>query len=102
MRFLFLGAGAIGNPAEALAAGPYDIGIFALKSFDTRAALDELVATGFDVPTILSLQNGVDNEAMLATVLGADKVIAGTVATAVSKPGVGEVVEEKHRGALVS
>lgn len=89
---------AFDNPAEALAAGPYDIGIFALKSFDTRAALDELVATGFEVPTILSLQNGVDNEAMLAAVLGADKVIAGTVGTAVSKAGVGEVREEKHRG----
>ena len=87
-----------GTAAEALAAGPYDIGVFALKSFDTRTALDELVATGHEVPTILSLQNGVDNEPTIAATLGAGKVIAGTVATAVSKPGVGEVVEEKHRG----
>ena len=83
---------------EALAAGPYDIGVFALKSFDTQTALDELVATGHEVPTILSLQNGVDNEGTIAATLGAGKVIAGTVATAVSKPGIGEVVEEKHRG----
>lgn len=87
-----------GSAAEALAQGPYDIGVFALKSFDTQTALDELVATGYEVPTILSLQNGVDNEPTIAATLGADKVIAGTVATAVSKPGVGEVVEEKHRG----
>lgn len=87
-----------GSAAEALAHGPYDIGVFALKSFDTQTALDELVATGYEVPTILSLQNGVDNEPTIAATLGADKVIAGTVATAVSKPGVGEVVEEKHRG----
>ena len=87
-----------GSAAEALARGPYDIGVFALKSFDTQTALDELVATGYEVPTILSLQNGVDNEPTIAATLGADKVIAGTVATAVSKPGVGEVVEEKHRG----
>ena len=50
------------------------------------------------MPTILSLQNGVDNEGTIAATLGAGKVIAGTVATAVSKPGIGEVVEEKHRG----
>lgn len=87
-----------GSAAEALAQGPYDIGVFALKSFDTQTALDEMVATGYEVPTILSLQNGVDNEPTIAATLGADKVIAGTVATAVSKPGVGEVVEEKHRG----
>ncbi len=87
-----------GSAAEALAHGPYDIGVFALKSFDTQTALDELVATGHEVPSILSLQNGVDNEPTIAATLGAGKVIAGTVATAVSKPGVGEVVEEKHRG----
>lgn len=48
-----------GTAAEALADGPYDIGVFALKSFDTQTALDELVATGHEVPNILSLQNGV-------------------------------------------
>ena len=86
------------SPAAALAAGPYDIGVFALKSFDTQTALDDLVATRHEVPTILSLQNGVDNEPALESTLGAGRVIAGTVATAVSKPGVGEVREEKHRG----
>lgn len=86
------------SAAAALAAGPYDIAVFALKSFDTQTAVDELVASGHEVPTILSLQNGVDNEPTIAATLGADRVIAGTVTTAVSKPGVGEVVEEKHRG----
>ena len=87
-----------GSAAEALALGPYDIGVFALKSFDTQTALDELVATGHEVPTILSLQNGVDNEPLIATALGVDRVIAGAVATAIAKPGLGEVVEETHRG----
>ncbi len=87
-----------GSAGEALAAGRYDIGVFALKSFDTQTALDELVATGHEVPSILSLQNGVDNEPRIAATLGADRVLSGTVATAVSKPGIGEVVEEKHRG----
>lgn len=86
------------SASDALAAGPYDIAVFALKSFDTRTALTELVDSGHEVPTVLSLQNGVDNEAVIAETLGPGRVIAGTVATAVSKPGVGEVVEEKHRG----
>lgn len=88
--------------AEALAAGPYDVGVFALKSFDTESALAGLVNTGFDVPPILSLQNGVENEPAIARVLGPDHVIAGTVTTAVGKPGVGEVVEEKRRGVGVA
>ncbi|MFP5416956.1 MAG: ketopantoate reductase family protein [Actinomycetes bacterium] len=90
------------DPGEALDAGPWDVGVFALKSFDTDAAVDGLVATGRPVPTILSLQNGVDNEATIAAKLGADRVVAGTVTTSIAKPGVGEVVEEKHRGVGVA
>lgn len=151
MRFLFLGAGAIGTyiggslaaaghevafieqpaPAEAIArdglvvesrsgrrevrdialfteagtaldAGPWDVAVFALKSFDTAEAVEQLIATGREVPPILSLQNGVDNEPTIAARLGADRVIAGTVTTAIGKPGVGHVVEEKHRGVGVA
>lgn len=87
-----------GSAAEALAAGPYDVAVFALKSFDTEVALDGLLATGQPLPAILSLQNGVDNEPLIAAKLGADQVITGTVTTAVGKPGMGQVVEEKRRG----
>lgn len=87
-----------GSAAEALAAGPHDACVFALKSFDTEPALDGLVATGAELPPVLSLQNGVDNEPAIAARLGADRVITGTVTTAVGKPGIGQVVEEKRRG----
>jgi 2-dehydropantoate 2-reductase len=87
-----------GSAAEALAAGPYDVAVCALKSFDTEAALDGLLATGQPVPPVLSLQNGVANEPLIAAKLGADQVVTGTVTTAVSKPGIGQVVEEKLRG----
>ncbi|MFT4109843.1 ketopantoate reductase family protein [Propionicimonas sp.] len=86
------------SAAEALAAGPYDACVFALKSFDTSSALDELIATGLPVPPVLSLQNGVDNEPLIARRLGAGQVITGTVTTAVGKPGTGQVIEEKRRG----
>lgn len=87
-----------GSAAEALAAGPYDACVVALKSFDTGPALDGLLATGADLPPVLSLQNGVDNEPLIAAKLGADRVITGTVTTAVGKPGIGQVIEEKRRG----
>lgn len=86
------------SPEAALAAGPYDVGVFALKSFDTGPALDQLLAAGGEVPPILSLQNGVENEPAIAAKIGADRVITGTVTTAVGKPGVGEAIEEKLRG----
>lgn len=86
------------SDAEALAAESWDVCIFALKSFDTETAIGQLLDTGHEVPPILSLQNGVDNEATIAAQLGEGRVIAGTVTTAIAKPGVGEVVEETHRG----
>lgn len=87
-----------GSAAEALAAGPYDVAVCALKSFDTEAALTSLLATGEAVPPVLSLQNGVANEPLIGALLGADQVVTGTVTTAVSKPGTGQVIEEKLRG----
>lgn len=86
------------SAADALASHPHDVVVFALKSFDTESAARGLLETGLEVPPVLSLQNGVDNEVTLARVLGPDKVIHGTVATAVAKPGVGQVIEETHRG----
>lgn len=86
------------SPAEALATGEYDVMVFALKSFDTGPALDDLLATGYPLPDVLSLQNGVANEPLIASRLGSDRVITGTVTTAVGKSGVGQVTEEKLRG----
>lgn len=86
------------SAADALASARHDVVVFALKSFDTEAAARGLLATGLPVPPVLSLQNGVDNERVIAQILGHDRVIYGTVATSVSKPGVGRVTEETHRG----
>lgn len=86
------------SAADALAADSYDVVVVALKSFDTKAAITDLLNTAATLPPVLSLQNGVANEPLIADMLGADQVITGTVTTAVSKPGVGQVVEEKLRG----
>jgi 2-dehydropantoate 2-reductase len=83
---------------EALAHGPFEAAIFALKSFDTEAALQGLPADRGTLPPFLCLQNGVDNEPKLEAALGPGRVIAGTVTSAIGRRGPGEIVLERLRG----
>jgi len=83
---------------DALKSSPFDIAIFTLKSFDTAAALDGMKPYAERLPPILGLSNGVDNEPAIAAVLGADKVIAGTVTSSVGRRAVGDIVLERLRG----
>lgn len=92
---LFVAAGSL---SEALRHGPFDIAIFALKSFDTASALEGMKPFVAQMPPVLCLSNGVDNEPALAAVLGADKVIAGTVTSSVARRAAGDIVLEKLRG----
>lgn len=91
--------------AEALANTRFDVILFALKSYDTPPALETLKpiyqAASLQTP-ILCLQNGVDNEPAIAAALGADKVIYGTVTSAIGRRGVGDIVLEKLRGVGVA
>jgi 2-dehydropantoate 2-reductase len=88
----------VSSLAEALERGPFDFAIFALKSFDTRSALEQIAPLAGHMPPVLCLQNGVDNEPALAAVLGADKVIPGTVTSAVGRRAAGDIVLERLRG----
>jgi 2-dehydropantoate 2-reductase len=88
--------------AGALSNSPFDIAIFALKSFDTLAAVDGMKPFADQLPPILCLSNGVDNEPALATVLGPDKVIAGTVTSSVGRRATGDIVLERLRGVGVA
>ncbi len=83
---------------EALLYGPFDVGLFALKSFDTAALLETLKPQAEKVPPLLCLSNGVDNEPAISAALGSGKVIAGTVTSAVGRRGPGDIVLEKLRG----
>lgn len=82
--------------ADALAYGPFDVALYALKSFDTPAFLSTLGAP-LAMP-VLCLSNGVDNEPALESALGPGKVIPGTVTTALGKRGPGEIIVERQRG----
>jgi 2-dehydropantoate 2-reductase len=83
---------------EALALGPFDAALFALKSFDTAAALEQLAGYRDRLPPIVCLQNGVENEAALERLLGPGRVIPATVTSAIGRRGAGEIVVERLRG----
>jgi 2-dehydropantoate 2-reductase len=83
---------------EALRYGPFDVALFALKSFDTQAALEGIKPYADRMPPILCLSNGVSNELAIAEALGRDKVIYGTVTSAVGRRGAGDIVLERLRG----
>ena len=83
---------------EALAFGPFDVALFALKSFDTQPFLESLTPCPYPLPSILCLSNGVDNEPAIAEALGQDRVIAGTVTSSIGRRAAGDVVLERLRG----
>lgn len=87
---------------SALKFGPFDVALFALKSFDTAAALEGMKPFAEKLPPILCLSNGVENEQAIAGALGPEKVIYGTVTTAIGRRGAGDIVLEKLRGVGVA
>jgi 2-dehydropantoate 2-reductase len=87
---------------EALRYGPFDVALFALKSFDTEAALEGIKPYADKMPPILCLSNGVSNEPAIAAALGKDKAIYGTVTSAIGRRGAGDIVLERLRGVGVA
>ncbi len=83
---------------SALVSGPFDAAILAVKAYDTKALSDSLQPFINQMPPVLSFQNGVENEALLASVIGAGRVISGTVTTAIGRKGLGNIVVERLRG----
>ena len=88
----------LGSIEEAIAQGPFDIAIFALKSYDTADALVSLLPFAEHLPPVLCLQNGVVNEKILSDAFGSDKVIPGTVTSAIGRRATGDITLERLRG----
>ncbi len=87
--------------AEAFGSSQVDLVLFTVKGYDSQAAIESLRPYASRFSRILSLQNGVLNEELLAEAFGADKVLAGTITHPVSVPQPGTVRSEKKRGGLV-
>ncbi len=79
-------------PVRALAApaGPVDLAIVATKSHDTLAAARALAPALAAGSNVLSLQNGVENVARIAGVVGAQRTLGGIafVGLRIRRPGV--------------
>ena len=83
---------------DALTSGPYDAAIIAVKSYDTQAVMDSVKSYNVALPPFISFQNGVENEGVIERALGREKVISGTLTSAVGKKATGSVKLEKLRG----
>ncbi len=84
--------------AEALMGGPHDVAFVAVKTYDTATVATEL-AQGLPPQRIVSLQNGVGAEKLLAEKLPRSTILPGVLTTAVhvAEPGV---VVAWHKGGL--
>lgn len=80
----------------------FDIAIFALKSYDTQSFLEVMKPFADHIPPILCLQNGVENEPAIESTIGSEKVIAGTVTSAIRRRAPGDILLERLRGMGIS
>lgn len=83
---------------DPAAIGPVDLVLFCVKSSDTDAAAQHVDPLLGDGTVVVSLQNGVDNEARIAAALGrrgAGRVLGGVAYVAA---GLGEPGEVVHAG----
>jgi 2-dehydropantoate 2-reductase len=76
--------------SDTSAAGPVDVVILAVKTYDNDSALPALTPMLGPETSVLTLQNGVDSVAELAASLGESPVLGGTtyVATTLVEPGI--------------
>lgn len=92
---------AVTSVAQAFASPSLaDLVLFCVKTYDTQAAVDELGPFASRFRFMLSLQNGLSSEDILAQAFGASKVIAGTITHPVVAPEPGVVRSEKREGGV--
>ncbi|MFL5749579.1 MAG: ketopantoate reductase family protein [Chloroflexota bacterium] len=75
------------DPADI---GEVDVVLFTVKSYDTDEAAARLRPLLRDDTAVISLQNGIDNEDRIATIVGREHVVGGAayILGAVREPGV--------------
>jgi len=75
----------------------FDAVLVAVKAYDCQKAAASIAGLGTRAP-VVCLLNGIGHEATLAAALGADRVIAATLTSAVTMPEPGHVRVERERG----
>ena len=80
------------NPA---AVGPVDLVLLCVKSYDTESAIRQALPMIGPQTDVLSLQNGIDNEEKIASLIGKEKVVAGVAYIGASTPEPGVVLHQE-------
>lgn len=79
-----------------------DFILLTVKSFATAQAIEQLIHAPFalDRSYIVSLQNGVGNEELLAEAVGPQRIMAGTVTIPIAVTELGVIAVSKDKGGL--
>ena len=91
----------VAAPSEVFAHTRFDLAVLAVKAFDTAAAIEPLRPFFPATTPLLSVQNGVGNEAQMAELLSSP-ILAGSLTTPVEvlAPGHVRVARASHRLAV--
>jgi 2-dehydropantoate 2-reductase len=84
--------------SEAMGHGPFDLALLAMKAYDVGAFLEQLAPLAPTFPPVLCLQNGVEAEEAVGEVLGDERVLAGSITSAIGRDAPGDITIEKLRG----
>ena len=70
--------------------GPVDVVLFCVKSYDTEGAIEQLPPLVGPETAVISIQNGIENEAKIAAAIGAEHVLGAAtyILAAIESPGV--------------
>ncbi|MCE1245124.1 MAG: 2-dehydropantoate 2-reductase [Firmicutes bacterium] len=89
----------LGEDFSMTAAGSFfDLAVISVKSFSTKSIIDVLPDNLADY--VLSFQNGIGNEEILAEKFGRHRIIAGSITYPVAFPQLGYVRIENTKGGL--
>ncbi|HLJ82677.1 MAG TPA: 2-dehydropantoate 2-reductase [Candidatus Eremiobacteraceae bacterium] len=81
-----IAVGAAASVDDARLRDPFELAIVAVKSFSTDGAAESIASIGAcDQSTLLTVQNGLGNEEVLASRFGADRVLAGALTVPVDR-----------------
>lgn len=86
----------ITDPAALRGQAPPELAILCVKAYDTAGALPVLQA--LNAQTILTLQNGIGSEEILADCFGAGRVISGAITSSVELAAPGRIEVVKRGG----
>lgn len=79
---------------------PPDLVLLTVKAYHTRESLDALRPVLQGNVRVISLQNGVGNEELIAAALGAARTVAGSITISASRPRPGVIRQNSRVGGI--